>query len=102
MPDVWFDLGCAWLGTGIGNPFAEIGDDPGIARGAGLATCDYVIEDDFASLPESSGTRRDDRQGRPALPGSLNTMPLNSRQTTAPTVSLSASKDPTRHARAST
>lgn len=33
MPDVWFDLGCAWLGTGVGNPFAEIGDDLGIELG---------------------------------------------------------------------
>ncbi len=55
MPDVWFDLGCAWLGAGVGDPLAKIGDDPGIALGAELATCDYVIEDDFASLPESSG-----------------------------------------------
>ncbi len=33
MPDVWFDLGCAWLGTGVGNPFAAIADDLGIALG---------------------------------------------------------------------
>ncbi len=33
MPNVWFDLGCAWLGTGVGNPFADIGDDLGIALG---------------------------------------------------------------------
>ena len=33
MPDVWFDLGCAWLGTGVGNPFADIGDDLGIELG---------------------------------------------------------------------
>ncbi|MDE0046580.1 MAG: NAD(P)/FAD-dependent oxidoreductase [bacterium] len=33
MPDVWFDLGCAWLGTGVGNPFAEIGDELGIELG---------------------------------------------------------------------
>ena len=33
MPDVWFDLGCAWLGTGVGNPFAAIGDDLGVELG---------------------------------------------------------------------
>ena len=55
MPDVWFDQGCAWLGTGVGNPFAEIGDDLGIALGAELATSDYVIEDGFASLTEAPG-----------------------------------------------
>ena len=33
MPGVWFDLGCAWLGTGIENPLIDIGDDLGLELG---------------------------------------------------------------------
>ena len=105
MPDVWFDQGCAWLGTGVGNPFAEIGDDLGIALGAELATSDYVIEDGFASLTEAPGLNVTIDEDALCT---LNSMPLvaedsfNRLQTTAPTVSLSASKDLTRLARAST
>ena len=37
LPDVWFDLGCAWLTDGDANPFAMIADDLGIALGRDAA-----------------------------------------------------------------
>lgn len=38
MPNVWFDLGCAWLVGGESNPFAAIGDSLGIALGRNAAS----------------------------------------------------------------